>query len=362
MSQPAERQSHRSKDFSLSPPQRKTKVFTTEILVGVRFALVALALGLYPPLISALGAGDFWVTLFFQIFVWITLAVSWNFFSGYSGYSSFGHGAFYGIGMYTTATLMVQAKLPFLVALPVAGLGAALVALLVGVIVFRLPQLRGELFSLLTLALTFIIATIVNNVAWIDGGSGVFLRAATADRFGVEDNRGLYYVSLGIALAAVGVAYGIFHGRWGQALFAIRDDEDGADGLGVPTFRYKVATFGLSALFAGLIGGAQALFLGYLEAGHVFAVITPLLALMMAILGGATVWYGPILGAVLITLLRQWLTGGDTAALNQMVIGLVLVLVILFVPQGIGGLIEERRRQRRLSLAPAPAALTAEGG
>ena len=307
------------------------------------FGIAASILALYPLFVTLIGGGDFWITLLFQIFVWVTLAVSWNIFSGYSGYASFGHGAFLGVGMYVTGVLLIRTPLPFLLTLPMAGLVSALLALAVGGIIFRLDQFRGELFSLLTLAMTFIIATIVNNVDWIDGGGGLFLREATAANFAADNNTGLYYASLVIVLACVYLAFAIYHSRWGHALFAIRDDEDVADGLGVPTFRYKVGTFALSAFFAGAIGGTQALFIGYLETTAVFTVVTPLLALMMAILGGASVWYGPIIGAVVITLLRQALTGGDTAVLNQIIIGMVLILVILFVPQGIGGILEQRR-------------------
>lgn len=309
------------------------------------FGMVALLLALYPALIGAVGGGDFWITLLFQVFVWVTLAVSWNFFCGYSGYASFGHGAFFGVGMYATASLLVNAGLPFLITLPLAGFVAAALALLTGAVVFRLPQFRGELFSLLTLAMTFIVATIINNVDWLDGGGGVFLRQAeNLGRWG-EETIGLYYVSLLIVMACVILAYAIYYSRWGHALFAIRDDEDVADGLGVPTIRYKIVAFAVSAFFAGLIGGTQAVFIGYLETATVFAVTVPLLALMMAILGGASVWYGPVIGAVIITLLRQALTGGDTAVLNQIIIGMVLILSILFIPQGIGGIIEERRQR-----------------
>jgi branched-chain amino acid transport system permease protein len=223
-----------------------------------------------------------------------------------------------------------------------------LVALITGFIIFRLPQFRGEIFSLLTLALTFVVATIVNNVEWLDGGRGVFLSGLETAAFAQDSDVPLFYVALVIALGTTYLGYYIYQSRWGQALFAIRDDEDVADGLGVPTFLYKVGTFGVSSFCVGLIGGTQALFLGYLEAANVFAILTPLLALMMAILGGSGVWYGPVIGAVLITVLRQTLTGGETAVINQIIIGCVLIFVILFVPQGIAGFIE--KRARRLSV------------
>lgn len=317
------------------------------------FLVTGIILLFYPTIIGVLGAGNFYITLMLQIMVWISLAMSWNFFSGYTGYSSFGHGAFYGIGMYTTSTLMVQWGFPFLLTLPIAGLVSALVSLLVGAVIFRLPQFRGELFSLLTLALTFIIATIVTNVDWIDGGGGVFIRDADTAGFAADNNIGLYYVALIVALFTSYLAYYIFQSRWGQALFAIRDDEDVADGLGVPTFRYKLVTFAVSSFCVGLIGGTQSLFIGYLEAVNVFAVITPLIALMMAILGGSSVWYGPIIGAVLITIMRQLLTSGESAVLNQIFIGMVLILVILLIPDGIAGLMQRLWRKQQSSLKTA---------
>jgi branched-chain amino acid transport system permease protein len=312
-------------------------------LLGIFGAGLLLALA--PILFATRPNEDFLITLFLQFFTWTTLAVSWNFFSGYSGYSSFGHGAFFGIGMYTASTLMVQKETPFLLTLPVAGAVAALAAFILGFITFRLPRFRGELFSLLTLAITFMIATAVNNLDYIDGGKGVFVRDTQAADFARDSNINLYYVGLGIVLFTVVLAYSIYHSRWGQALFAIRDDEDVANGLGVPTFWYKVGTFALSAFCVGMMGGTQGLFLGYIEASNAFAILTPLLALMMAILGGSGVWYGPIIGAVLITYLRQTLTDSDTAALNQIIIGMVLILTILFVPQGIAGVIEKVRHQ-----------------
>lgn len=325
------------------------------VLIG--FGVAGLALLLYPLLTNWLSLSNFWLTLVYQIFVWTTLAVSWNFFSGYSGYSSFGHGAFYGVGMYTASTLMVQHQVPFLLTLPIAGLTAALVALVIGIVIFRLPQFRGEIFSLLTLALTFVVATIVTNLEYLDGGRGVFLSNLEQARFTGNLRVGLYYVALVIAFGTVYLGYYIYNSRWGQALFAIRDDEDVAEGLGVPTFRYKVGTFAVSSFAVGMIGGTQSVFLGYIEAANVFAILTPLLALMMAILGGSGVWYGPIIGAVLITTLRQTLTSGDTAVINQIIIGCVLIFVILFVPEGIAGYIERwRRRFRNKAAKPEPQA------
>lgn len=333
---------------------------TPRALIG--FALAGLLLALLPTLITSLSLGSYFITLVFQMFVWGTLASSWNFFCGYSGYSSFGHGAFFGIGMYSTSTLMVRLQLPFLLTLPLAGLVAALVALGIGSVVFRLRQFRGELFSLLTLAITFICATLVNNIDEVDGGTGVYLRGSDVSGFAQQNTTGLYYVSLAILLLTVYLSYYIYHSRWGQALFAIRDDEDAADGVGIPTYRYKLVTFALSSFMVGMIGGTQAIFLGYIDSVTAFAVLTPLLALMMSIFGGASLWWGPLVGAVLITLLRQTLTSADTAVINQIIIGMALILTVLFMPEGVGG--RAAKLAKRLSPAreSAPAAPPAGKG
>ncbi|MCA9907675.1 MAG: branched-chain amino acid ABC transporter permease, partial [Anaerolineae bacterium] len=123
-----------------------------------------------PELKDTLDYPRFLLTFLYFVFFWVSLATSWNILTGYSGYFSFGHGAFYGIGVYTTANIVTKLGASFLVTLPLAGVLAALVGLLVGLVVFRLRQLRGELFALLTLAVDFVVASVVRNVDFIDGG------------------------------------------------------------------------------------------------------------------------------------------------------------------------------------------------
>ena len=123
-----------------------------------------------------LGLPSFYESILYLVFHWVVLAVSWNILSGYSGYFSFGHGAFFGVGMYTTAVLAGKWNWPFLVTLPFAALLPALLGLFIGFVVFRVKAVRGELFALLTLAVTFVVATIILNTP-IDGGPGVYLNA-----------------------------------------------------------------------------------------------------------------------------------------------------------------------------------------
>ena len=118
----------------------------------------------------------FYESFLYLIFFWVSLSTSWALLSGFAGYFSLGHAAFFGVGMYTTAALTTKFAVPFLLTVPLAAAMAALLAIGIGAVVFRLRRLRGELFALLTLAVTFVIATIILNTP-IDGGGGVFMSA-----------------------------------------------------------------------------------------------------------------------------------------------------------------------------------------
>ena len=133
----------------------------------------------------ALGLPAFYDSLLYLILHWIVLATSWNILSGYTGYFSFGHGAFFGAGIYTSATLMARWDWPFLWTLPVAAAVACVLGVAVGAIVFRVKGIRGEVFALLTLAVTFVLGTIIVNTP-IDGGNGVSLAAVPMPKIGAD--------------------------------------------------------------------------------------------------------------------------------------------------------------------------------
>src|SRR6185369_8608918 len=153
--------------------------------------------------------------------------------------------------MYTTATLTTVLGAPFLLTLPVAGALAGLLGLGIGAVVFRVKRLRGELFGLLTLAVTFVLATIVLNTG-IDGGPGVYLSGVPMPRLLASPTGTLYLLALVLAASTVGAAYAIARSRLGLGLYAIHDDEDVAEVQGVPTLAYKLAAFTLSAGIAGM--------------------------------------------------------------------------------------------------------------
>lgn len=306
--------------------------------VGVTLGCSALALVFVPTLGS-----DFVIAFGFQFVTWIALALSWSLFSGNSGYASFGHGVFFGIGTYATAAMLRHTDAPFIVVLVVAGLAAAALALVVGIAVFSSPRFAGDLFGLITLAMAFIVITVVSNLAFLDGGTGVFVREQTAGSWIGSSTSHLFIVGTVIAAGTALVTLAASSTRWGAALRSIRDDEAVAESLGVPTYRYKVLTFAASAGLAGLAGAPQAVFLGYVEVGAVFTLNIPLLVIMMTILGGITRWWGPLIGAASVVVIRELLLDIGSPELSQIILGAVFVVVIALLPHGISGSIPRRK-------------------
>ena len=298
-----------------------------------------------------LGLPPFYESFLYLVCHWVILALSWNILSGYSGYFSFGHGAFFGIGMYTTAVLAGKFDWPFLPTLPFAAGVAALLGVGLGAVVFRVKSVRGELFALLTLAVTFVVATIVLNTR-IDGGPGIYLNSVAVPKIGPTASSSLYLMVLIGAVATLLISYKVHASKLGTGLFAIHDDEDVAEVMGVPTYRYKLVALALSCALAGLAGGIHALFVSYITAGETFNITVPLTVVLMSVLGGTRHWAGPAVGAAAITCLLYAFTAGNNAVAGKAAVGCVLVAVILFMPNGILGYFLKRKAKQAGAAAP----------
>jgi len=314
-------------------------------------ALVAVALAALP----FTRPPTFYESFLYLVFHWIVLATSWNLLSGYSGYFSFGHGAFFGAGVYTTAVLAGKFDWPFAWTLPMAALLPAILGVALGAVVFRVRRVRGELFALLTLAVTFVLATIVLNSP-ADGGPGVYLSAVAVPKLAPTASGSFYMMALALAAATLVVAYAVTKMRLGLGLFAIHDDEDAAEVMGVPTYGYKLVAFGLSCALAGIAGGIQALFVSYVTAPSTFNITVPLTVVLMSVLGGSRHWAGPAIGAVAITVLLYASTAADQAIAGKAIVGAILVVAVLFLPDGILGKLVRRRRVADTAAPPASAA------
>ena len=302
-------------------------------LVGIGLGILGLAA--LPWIRQAFDLPIFFLSFGTLVLFWASLATSWNILSGYSGYFSFGHGGFFGVGVYTTAVLAGRHGWEFLATVPVAGALAAVLGLAVGLVAFRLRSLRGEVFALLTLAIPFILAPIARMNAAIDGGQGITVPVPNIPEplSGFQDLA--YLLSLAIAAIAVVVAYLAQRSRLGWALFAIRDAEEVAEGLGVPTFRNKMVAIAITAFIAGMAGSVAALQVGYVTVEGTFNLTVPLFVIVMSVLGGRLHWLGPAVGALFIVTLRDRLASAGFEGFSLIVLGSILVVFVVLAPEGL---------------------------
>lgn len=299
------------------------------------------------------------VTLTLIVLMTVSLSSSWNYLSGFGGYTSFGHAGFFGIGSYIGALLLYYEKTGWIVASILAGLGAAVVALIFG---WPALRLRGPYFAVAMLAFSELFRVVVTSWDSLTlGGRGVYLPIIRLQRpedgmswwdraqMQVHNNQN-YYAMLVLAFVAVVVAYAIGTSRFGLRLLAIRDDEVAAQAMGIATTRIKMTAFALSAFFPGAAGAIYARQVGYIDPITVFAVIWSIRAIATAILGGQGTILGPIFGAVVLTLVSEKVWESDPN-LYQVIFGGLIVLVVLFLPGGVIALLQQRGilpRSRRL--------------
>jgi branched-chain amino acid transport system permease protein len=317
-----------------------------------------------PKLVAAIAVGvfallpmaklpAFYDSFLYLVFFWVSLSTSWALLSGFAGYFSLGHAAFFGVGLYTTAALTTKFEVPFLLTLPLAAILPALLAVVIGAIVFRLRRLRGELFALLTLAVTFVIATIILNTP-IDGGGGIFMSAVPLPAIMPTPTGSIYALGFVLCVATLAIAWRTVHSRLGMGLFAIHDDEDVAEAKGVPTFRYKLAAFALSAGIAGAVGGVHAMYVGFITVAGTFELTVPLYVVLMSVLGGARSWFGPAIGAAFITTLLYAFISGGEAMVGRAIVGVILILSILWLPDGVVPAARKWLARRRVAPVRAP--------
>jgi branched-chain amino acid transport system permease protein len=301
-------------------------------LVG--FPLVFVGLACLAVFRDQLGMSLFYISLLSTLFFWIAQATSWNILSGYSGYFSFGQGAFVGVGVYTTAVLTTRHEWNFYLTLPVAALLSTVLALGIGAVAFRLGSFRGATFALLTLAVPFILLAGARLTRYIDGGQGLVVPIPDLPgRLVFQEFH--FLVTLTVATIAVAAAFAILHSRFGWALKAIHDNEDVAEQLGVATFRWKMLAIAITGFIGGLGGSAWALQLGYVTVENVFTLTIPLYVIVMSVLGGRNHWLGPVLGAVVIVLMTDRLAGGAFEHWRLIIFGGLLALMVIFAPLGL---------------------------
>jgi branched-chain amino acid transport system permease protein len=296
-----------------------------------RFALavILLLLTAFP----ALRPEVYYLSFMFSVFMYVILATSWNFIGGYAGYLSFGHAAFFGIGAFATAKAAALFGLtPFatiLVSIPV-GVLTAVIALLIG---YPCLKIRGPYFSVVTICFAFVVELAVKNVEFLGGAEGIWLKFMDIPE---QTSRTiLYEVMLLLMAVTLVVAWKLHRSRFGAGLAAIRSDEEVAETMAIPTARLKMQAFALSAFFPGVAGGLFAYYLTYIHADVVFNINISILIVLMAMFGGGGTWLGPIIGAVILTVVNEGLSTFAQAEIARILYGALFIVVTIFMPNGI---------------------------
>ena len=288
-------------------------------------------------------AGTGYLTRFTtSLLMFMVLAQGWNLIGGLAGYPSFGNVAFFGIGAYTTGILMAKAGLSFFPSLALAALAGALAAVAIG---FPVLRLRGHYFAVATFAAAEAMREIVNNLTGLTGGGmglSLPLMAGGARAIGFF----FYYLMFGLYLAALGVNAVVTRSRLGYGLLAIREDEEAAMVAGIDTTRYKVIAFALSAFLTALAGGIYAYWITYIDPANVFDVIIGVTMLVMVLLGGSGTLWGPPVGAVVLIVLTE-LVWARFLELHAAILGAVIILVVIFLPDGLVEVVRQGRRGLR---------------
>jgi branched-chain amino acid transport system permease protein len=261
-------------------------------------------------------------------------ATSWNLMGGLTGYISLGHAAYFGLGAYGTGLLITKAGVPSFLALGLAGLVVAVIAVPVGIAALRV---RGASFVIVTIALVLILLLVFQSWGEFTGGSnGIAVPRPFPDLLRPQHHRVFFYLFAALLAAVLLAWWTIDRSRFGIGLKAIREDEDKAQSLGVPTFAYKLAAFVVSATFTALGGGMYALWFGDLDPVYQFSILLGSYMVLMALLGGVRHLFGPALGALVVGVAVEYFKAryGDTQ-FHLVATGLLLALVVLFMPDGV---------------------------
>jgi branched-chain amino acid transport system permease protein len=305
-------------------------------------ALVALvALVAAPPLLP-----KYFLEVLISVLFFAYLGASWNVLGGYAGQFSFGHAAFFGIGAYTSTLLFLQTGLTPWLGMLAGGALAAAFGLLAGYLSFRYG-LKGPYFSLVTLAFAEMLRVVAVNTKAVGSSLGLVVPTThpAPQLFLFAGKLPYYYVILAMALGALALTWAVERSRLGYALAAVRENEDAAEAAGVDALGTKLRAMAISSFLTALGGTFYAQYFAYIDPGITFGPTVSIQGLLPAIVGGAGTVLGPLLGSFVLTpvseLTRALLRG--RAGADVMLYGLVLVLVISFLPQGLMGFIRGLR-------------------
>jgi branched-chain amino acid transport system permease protein len=279
-----------------------------------------------------LVASPYFVAFVLVMLMYVALAASWNVISGFAGYISFGHVAFFGIGAYVAALLMTRHAMSWPAASLLGGGAAALAAVALGVVCLRL---KGPFFAIAMLGLSETLRVLASYWDTLTGGGfGISLPP-------VRDITPFYLAMLALAAAGVLGNLVIASSRFGLQLLAIREDEGAAEAVGVNTTACKVAAFVLSAVLPGVAGGVYARYVSYIEPQSVFFVFITAQMVVMTIFGGRGTVVGPVVGVVVLSTVAEvfW---ANFPFVHRVLYGALIVAIVLGMPDGLVEMLKTR--------------------
>jgi branched-chain amino acid transport system permease protein len=319
---------------------------TRNLLVG----LLALAfLIAVPPFLKSYG-----IYLFSYWLVFVIATMGLNLTVGYAGQKSLGHAAFFGIGAYTVA-IVLKAGFSFWLGLPLAMLGCFVIGLVVG-----FPALRVQTIYLAFATLGFNTAVwlVLRNEEWLTGGTFGINNIARPSLLGLslDGNLAYYYFVLGTTVLLAALLWGLLRSPWGKAFTALRDNPIRAESLGVHIQAYTLLSFAIGAVYAGIAGALFASLVQFIEPAP-FTVGASIMMYLMVVLGGPGYFFGPLLGSAVGVLLPEWLRFAQ--AWYLFVFGIAVILLMLWLPDGLLSIPDRLRAKRHAREAAAQRAAAA---
>ncbi len=297
---------------------------------------------------------EFWLSFWLLVLMFAFLGQAWNVLGGYAGQFSFGHALFFGGGAFGTAVLQVRHGVNAYIAGATAIVLTALVGCLLGYLVFRY-RLRGAYFALVTLAFAEVARVLISSFEHTGGGFGMLIPLAHgAANFQFADRRIFYLIVWALVAGGCLIALWLENSRFGARLIAVRENEDGAQALGVNLVRTKVLAIMLSAAMAATVGVFYVQNFLFVDSHIAFGPGMSIEALLVAIIGGMGTVFGPVIGAVVLHTLGEMAkqVTGNAPGLNLVLYGLLLIVALRFLPHGFASVLGRKSK-------PAPEAADA---
>ena len=268
----------------------------------------------------------YFISFMILMLMYVTMAESWNMLAGYTGYVSLGHSVFFGVGCYAFTLSIVKLKLNYVLALIISGLIPGILALVIGFILMS-HKIRIAYFAIMTLGLNEILKTIVANSEAFGSSYGFTLPPMQSLSVG-------YYICLMLAISSILATIGIDRSKFGIGLKSILQDEEVADSIGVNTFKYKVLVFILSSIFPGILGAIIAWRWSYIDPYLAFDLTLSIDSVIMATFGGVGTIWGPVVGAIFLSILMEvlWVR---IPYFHAIIFSILIIVIVIKVPQGL---------------------------